>query len=587
MKLSDYVIETLAAAGVRHVYELIGGMITHLIDSTHGRNDIRCISVRHEQAAAFAAEAEARCTGTIGAAMATSGPGATNLVTGIGSCWFDSIPCLFLTGQVNTYEMRHDRPVRQIGFQETDIVAIVRSVTKYAERIDDAARIRYALEKALFLAKHGRPGPVLLDLPMNVQRADVDPAALEPFLGSPEHAALCASSRSDLSRIDEIAGLLDRAERPVVLAGGGVRLAGAGDALRRLADATGIPVAVTLMGLDALPHDHPSFVGMVGSYGNRFSNLAVANADLLVTVGTRLDTRITGTRPNTFARGATIVQVDIDPGELGSTVDSAIRVHADAADFLAALADRAGRNADSLSGWRARIAGYAERYPAAPPAGTTGDLHPNRVLATLSGLAPENANMTVDVGQNQMWAGQSWRLSKGQRALISGGMGAMGFALPAAIGAALATGTPAICIAGDGGFQINLQELQTVVHYDLPVKMIVMNNHSLGMVRQFQELYFGERYLSTVIGYSAPDFVRLAEVYGIPSMRIDGKSPWESGAEKLLSAPGPCLIEVELPLMTTVDPKLVLNRPIEDMFPFLSREELAEAMIVPPLDVDG
>jgi acetolactate synthase-1/2/3 large subunit len=586
MKLSDYVIDTLAAQGVRHIYELIGGMITHLLDSTFERADIRCISVRHEQAAAFAAEAEARCTGTIGVAMATSGPGATNLITGIGSCWFDSIPCLFITGQVNTYEQKNDSPVRQIGFQETDIVSIVRPITKHALMVREASRIRYELEKAIFLANHGRPGPVLLDLPMNIQRADIAPEALVRFIGSPEHAALIEASRPDLSRIDDIAMLLEKAERPVILAGGGVRLAGGADTLLRLADATGIPVAVTLMGLDALPHDHPSFVGMVGSYGNRFSNLAVANADLLIAVGTRLDTRITGTKPSTFARAATIVHVDIDPGELGATVNAAIRVRSDARAFLSALADRPAVNAPAIRRWHERIVVWMADYPTNPPADQAPSTHPNRFLDRLSGLAPDASNMTVDVGQNQMWAGQSYRLKKGQRALISGGMGAMGFALPAAIGAALATGNPVICIAGDGGFQINLQEMQTVVHYGLPIKMIVMNNHSLGMVRQFQELYFEDRYQSTVIGYSTPDFVKLAEVYGIPGMRITGDAPWEEEARRLLEVPGPCLIEINLPLKTSVDPKLVLNRPIEDMFPFFSREELARAMIIPPLDAE-
>jgi acetolactate synthase-1/2/3 large subunit len=367
MKLSDYVVTFLADQGAGHVFELIGGAITHLLDSTYGRSDIRCISVRHEQAAAFAAEGAARRTGNIGVAMATSGPGATNLITGIGSCFFDSIPCLFITGQVNSYEYKYDRPVRQIGFQETDIVSIVRPVTKHAKMVDDPSRIRYELEKAVFLARHGRPGPVLLDLPMNVQRADIDPAALPAFLGSEEHRGQAQAQLPDLSRIDEIAGLLRKARRPVLLVGGGVRLAGGTDALLRLADATGVPVAVTLMGLDALPHDHPSFCGMVGSYGNRYSNLAVANADLLVAVGTRLDTRVTGTNPSTFARGARIVHVDIDPNELGSTIDSPVRVHADAKAFLSALADRAGVDAAAISAWRGRIAALAARYPSTPP----------------------------------------------------------------------------------------------------------------------------------------------------------------------------------------------------------------------------
>jgi len=584
MKLSDYVVGFLAGQGVRHVFEVIGGAIAHLLDSTYGRADIRCVSVRHEQAAAFAAEGVARYSGNLGVAMATSGPGATNLVTGIGSAFFDSAPCLYITGQVNTYEYKYDRPVRQIGFQETDIVSIVRPIVKYAAFVDDPLRIRYELEKAAHVARSGRPGPVLLDIPMNVQRAEVDPDALTPFLGSPEHREGAENPDPPPEDVEETARQLLAAERPVILAGGGVRLSGGTGELARVADRSGASVAVTLMGLDAIPHGHPSFCGMVGAYGNRFSNLAVANADFLLIVGTRLDTRITGTRPASFARGARIVHVDVDPNELGQKIRTARCVRADAKAFLSALADALPGPAKERGAWKHRIDRWRMKYPTTPPSPAAGSLDPNRFVQILSEGASESAVVSVDVGQHQMWVAQSFSLKGTQRTLISGGMGSMGFALPAAVGACLASGgAETIVVAGDGGFQMNIQELQTVVHHGLPL-MVVMNNRSLGMVRQFQETYFDGRLQSTVIGYSAPDFVRIAKAYGIPAAKVRTERGTRAAAKRMFEAKGPFLLEVELGQQTQVNPKLLVNRPIEDMFPFLPREELREEMIVPPLE---
>lgn len=585
MKLSDYVVEFLAGQGIRHVFEVIGGAIAHLLDSTYGRTDIRCISVRHEQAAAFAAEGAARISGNLGVAMATSGPGATNLVTGIGNAFFDSAPCLYITGQVNTYEYKYDRPVRQIGFQETDIVSIVRPIVKYAAFVDNPSRIRYELEKAVHVARTGRPGPVLLDIPMNVQRAEVEPDALPPFLGSPEHRGEARVPDPATEDVEETARLLLSAERPVLLAGGGVRLSGGSGGLAMVAGRSGATVAVTLMGLDAIPHDHPSFCGMVGAYGNRYSNLAIANADFLLIVGTRLDTRVTGTRPDTFGRGARIVHVDIDPDELGQKISTARCVRADAKAFLSALADALSGQVKERGAWKARIDRWKKKYPATPDLPAVGSIDPNRFLRTLSEGASGDAVLTVDVGQHQMWVAQSFSLRDRQRALISGGMGSMGFALPTAIGACLASGgREAIVVAGDGGFQMNVQELQTVAHHDLPLKMVVMNNRSLGMVRQFQETYFDGRLQSTVIGYSAPDFVRIAKAYGIPAARARTERGARAAVKRMFAEKGPFLLEVELGQQTQVNPKLLVNRPIEDMFPFLSREELREEMIVPPLE---
>lgn len=585
MKLSDYVIECIAREGVAHVFEFIGGAITHLIDSIHHRSDMDCVSVHHEQTGAFAAEAYARINGRLGVAMATSGPGALNMVTGIGSCWFDSVPCLFITGQVNTYEYKFDRPVRQIGFQETDIVSVVTPLTKYAVLVTEPEQIRYHLEKAIWLAQSGRPGPVLLDIPMNVQRAQIDPDSLPGFLGSAEHAALADTPAIDPSLVRRVAELVGQAKRPVILAGGGVRTAGGAGELQRLVERTGIPVVSTLLGLDAVPHDSAAFFGMIGAYGNRFSNMTLANSDLLLILGARLDSRQTGTRPDTFARAATRVHVDIDPHELNAKVQVDLAIRGDVREFLSALnRELADLSMPDLAPWYSVITGYRDRYPTlADPAEFPG-IDPNRFMELLADRSAVGDAICLDVGQNQMWAGQSFRLKQGQRMLISGGMGAMGFALPAALGAAKATGGRAIAIAGDGGIQVNIQDLEVIVSHRLPVKVIVLNNNCLGMVRQFQDMYFGGRRQSTVIGYGCPDLVKVAEAYGLPAFTIDSLDGAAAVLDTALALDGPAFVEVKLEQNSCVNPKLVVNRPIEDMSPHLDRKELADAMLIDLVD---
>lgn len=586
MKLSDYVVEFISRQGVNHVFEFIGGAITHLIDSIHHRSDMDCVSVHHEQTGAFAAEAYARINGRLGVAMATSGPGALNMVTGIGSCWFDSVPCLFITGQVNTYEYKFDRPIRQIGFQETDIVSVATPLTKYAVLVTDPATIRYHLEKALWLAQSGRPGPVLLDIPMNIQRADVDPQTLPGFWGSDEQLAAEEISSLDPQTIKNIVTLIMEAKRPVILAGGGIRTARAVAELQTFVERTNIPVVSTLMGLDIIAHDNPAFFGMIGSYGNRYSNMTLANCDLLLILGARLDSRQTGTRPDTFARAATKIHVDIDSHELNAKVKVDQALQADVKDFLTILNREVGqKHSVDLSQWYKVINGYREKFPTyADPAELTG-LDPNRFMEILAEHCGVGDVICLDVGQNQMWAGQSFRLKKGQRMLISGGMGAMGFSLPAALGAAMALpGQQVVALAGDGGIQVNIQDLEVIVSHQLPVKIIVLNNNCLGMVRQFQDLYFGGRRQSTVIGYGCPDLVKIAQAYGLPAFTITTLEHADTILGEALGLPGPAYIEVKLDQNSCVNPKLVVNRPIEDMSPHLDRRELAAAMLIDLVD---
>ncbi|AJS57576.1 thiamine pyrophosphate-binding protein [Paenibacillus sp. IHBB 10380] len=584
MKLSDYVIDCIREQGVAHVFEMIGGAIAHLLDSTYGKSDIECVSIHHEQAAAFAAEGYARINGKLGVAMATSGPGALNLLTGVGSCYFDSIPCLFITGQVNTYEYKFDRPVRQIGFQETDIVSIVKPIVKYAELVVDPLRIRYHLEKAIFIAGHGRPGPVLLDLPMDVQRVDIDPATLESFFDSEEYRqyqlAIPICTSEDMA---EVVVRLKQAKRPVILAGGGIRAGGAAEEFRSFVDLTGIPVVHSLMGLDVLPATHPSSVGLIGSYGNRYSNLALANCDFLLILGSRLDTRQTGTRPDTFARGAVKVHVDIEATELNQKVKADFVIHADVKSFLIEISKILQTNKEKIfdySAWLQTIRGNESKYPSGNTVIKESIIEPNRFMELLSSRSSEGDIIVLDVGQHQMWASQSFRLLEGQRLLNAGGMGAMGFALPAALGVAKASpGSQVIVIAGDGGIQVNIQELHTIVQHKLPIKIFVMNNNNLGMVRQFQDQYFEGRRQSTVQGYSCPDLVKIARAFGMKALMIDSNEQAQLTIDEALQTEGPVFVEVKLEMDTTVNPKLAVNRPIEDMSPYLDRTELNSLML--------
>ncbi|MBT2290157.1 thiamine pyrophosphate-binding protein [Paenibacillus albidus] len=581
MKLSDYVIDFISLQGVEHIFEMTGGAIVHLLDSTIDTKEVKSVSMHHEQAAAFAAEGYSRINGTLGVAMGTSGPGALNLLTGIGSCFFDSIPCLFITGQVNTYEYKFNKSVRQIGFQETDIVSIVEPIVKSAEMVVHAKNIRYQLEKAVFVAQHGRPGPVLLDIPMNIQRAQIEPEQLEGFYGSEEHrtyidfAAPCKPE--DIKAVLEI---LETSQRPIILVGGGIRAAGAVHELREFVELSGIPVVSSLMGLDVLPTVHPSSLGLIGSYGNRYSNLALANCDCLLVLGSRLDTRQTGTRPDTFARGAKKIHVDIEQIELNAKVNMDLAIHADVKQFLKDLIIAFNNKAKgNFVSWYETIEQNKRKYPSGETSIKPGIIDPNQFIALLSSLCVEGDLIVLDVGQHQMWASQSFELKEGQRLLNAGGMGAMGFSLPAAIGAAMCSpDSRVIVIAGDGGIQVNIQELQTIIQNQLSITIFVMNNRNLGMVRQFQDMYLEGRQQSTVEGYGCPDLVKVSEAYGIPALKIHQYEAAEAGIRQALQTKGAYLVEVELDLNTNVNPKLAVNRPIEDMYPFLDREELKAAM---------
>ena len=568
IKVTDYIARSLHEKGVRQVFELSGGMITHLLDSLCVQALVEVVSVHHEQAAAFAADASGRMTGVPGVAMATSGPGATNLLTGIGSCYFDSSPAVFITGQVNRNEQKGERPIRQLGFQETDIVSMAMPVTKLALRIQHPEEVPAALERAFAVATAGRPGPVLLDIPMDVQRAMIEdplpvlrvpPAELRELELSPLLTAIAA------------------AKRPMILAGGGVRAGRALRAFRRVVDALGIPVVHSLMGSDVLPFAHSCRVGMIGTYGNRWANLALMKSDFLLVLGSRLDVRQTGSRTDAFGEGRTIFHVDCEQGEINNRVFDCHAIVSEIGPFLTQLAAAAGKSAAGRHGaWSSEIEELRKSWPDTAELPGAPGINPNEFMHQLSRHGSDVSAWVADVGQHQMWAAQSLELGAEQRFLTSGGMGSMGFGLPAAIGAALSLkGQPVVVIAGDGGFQCNIQELQTVVRLKLPLKIVVVNNQCHGMVRQFQESYFEGRYQSTYWGYSAPDFTSVAAAYGLDSMSVSDPREVEAALEWLWQDRArPQLLQVMIDTFSNSYPKVAFGLPVSEMEPFSKPTEM-------------
>ena len=570
MKGSDYIARFLEAQGVRQVFEVVGGMVTHLVDSIHQRGRIRLVSVHHEQAAAFAADAVGRMSGVPGVAMATSGPGATNLLTGIGSCYFDSTPALFITGQVNRNEQKGSRPIRQLGFQETDIVSMAAPIVKGAWKVEQPESLPEMLRNALSLALSGRPGPVLLDIPMDVQRAEVRaeaPARLAPRPAGP----------TDATAVQALLRDLERSRRPLLLAGGGIRSARAGTLFRQILETVRVPVVNSLMAVDCLPYGHPLRFGMIGSYGNRWANLALGAADFLLVLGSRLDVRQTGSETQSFKGDRTIYHVDCEMGEVNNRVTGCRAVISDLRPFLETLQTQSLRSGlPDWNEWKAEIGQLRESWPDTAELREVDGINPNAFMHHLAASSRAASAFVVDVGQHQMWAAQSLELEPDQRFLTSGGMGAMGFALPAAVGASIAEpDRPVVVIAGDGGFQLNTQELQTVVRNRLPLKIVVLNNRCYGMVRQFQQSYFHGRYPSTYLGYSAPDFERVANGYGIAAKTIAAAAQIDGGLADLWNAPAtPFLLQVMIDTFANAYPKLAFGRPITEMEPFATPLEM-------------
>lgn len=569
MKASDYIVECLINKGITDVFGYPGGMVTHLMDSFSKYADRITPHVTYnEQGAAMAACGYAQASGKIGVAYATSGPGATNLITGICNAYMDSIPVIFLTGQVNSFEQKGNNGQRQRGFQETDIVSMVRTCTKYAVQVNHVKEMRAELEKAFQIANQGRKGPVLLDIAMDVFRSDIPLEEAEECLQKKE-------KRLELRDTEELAvvqDMLSQSKRPVILIGNGLTR---DERILSKLNGLNIPVVSSMLAVDA-KSIIDNFYGFIGAYGHRTANFLLAKSDLVISFGARLDIRQVGAKRKQFIPGAKLIRIDLDQAELGYKVhDDEVCICEDALEVMKSVIEILKKQTCDYKSWMLicdEISSCLDELD---------NEEPNQIIKNLSRHIPENSVITTDVGQNQVWVAQSFCFKKGQRALFSGGLGAMGYSLPAAIGACIAKGQKVYSFNGDGGIQMNIQELQVLSRESLPIKIIVLNNYSLGMIRHFQEMYFDGNYSQTVkgSGYTAPKFQKLADAYDLEYCVIENISDIDE-TEYCLNSNKPALLEVKLSDTTYVFPKIEYGKQNQDQEPLLDRSLYQKLMLL-------
>lgn len=597
MKLSDYVMDFIARRHVGHVFMLSGGGAMHLNDSLGRCQGLQYVCNLHEQAVSIAAEAHARVTNQLSAAMVTTGPGGTNAVTGVAAAWLDSTPVIFISGQVKRADLKRDSGVRILGVQEIDIVSIVSSITKYAVTVEDPQQIRYHLEKAAYLALTGRRGPVWIDIPLDVQAAQIDPDTLPGFTPPPA----TAPGDNLHEQIQKLLALLQKSERPVLLAGNGIRSAGAESSFLKVVDSLRIPVLTTWLGLDLIPDAHPLCFGRPGSLAPRGANFTLQNADLLLIVGSRLDMAMTAYAHDRMARGAIKIMVDIDPAEIRKMrTPIHLPIVADAGAFLNELhSSAANPQPDRWQAWVARCREWKARYPLVLPEHREmpeflSMYHFSEVLS--DALAPGDVIVPGSSGFAIEIFLLCLKIKQGQRCFHNRGTGSMGFALPAAIGAAVASGKRTVCVDGDGGFQMNIQELATVERLGLPIKCFVVNNDGYASIRASQNGYF-KRLVGAdrTSGVTLADLGKVTAAYGLSFRKISAKTDLAAQVADVLAADGPLICEVMVAPNEQRIPRAssyirpdgsMGSKPLEDLYPFLPREEFLANMIVDPLPED-
>ncbi len=531
MKLTDFIVDKLSEYGVDVVFGYTGGSIADLIDSVCEDSRMRFVQTYNEQGAAFAANAYAVKHGSLGACVASSGPGAINLINGIANAYFDSIPCVFITGNVHSLGRKENENIRQNAFQETDIVSMVKGITKYCVYIDDESKVVYELEKAIHLANDGRKGPVLIDIPYDIQRKDIIPDQLLRYVKSEDDPIF------DICDIEAVNETVTNCKRPLLLLGGGC--SEYGDKICTLIDRIPIPVVVSMRGLDVISHSNSLYLGFIGTYGNRIANLAVENCDCLIVLGSRLDERQMGYIKEQFAPDAKIIRVDIDRYELCRKVDSFLSINADVGKFIDCWMENTAIIENHE--WYNFLIDKKKEYDI-----EESKYLPNRIVRKFSSVFSCDAVFTADVGQNQILCAQSLDLRE-NRFLCSAGLGCMGYSIPAAIGSYYANKEAEIvAFCGDGGFMMNMQELQTIKRDNLPIKIIVLNNSCLGLIRSLQNKLFDKRYHASVEGYESPDFEAIAGAWEMKYLCVKDVHDINENLEEITNRQ-PMIIEVALP----------------------------------------
>ena len=537
-------LDSLVRNGTRHIFGYPGGAILPIYDEVYKweeKNLIKHILVRHEQGAVHAADGYARATSKVGVCFATSGPGATNLVTGIATAQMDSVPLVMITGQVGRPFIGTD------AFQETDIFGITLPIVKHSYVIRDVKKIAHIVSEAFFIARNGRPGPVLIDVPKDVgleEFTDYRPINQNNIIRSKGFRFIY---RSTIKRLDKVIHLIEQASQPLFYVGGGVVTANANNELHKLAEHYQIPVTTTLMGKGAFNENDNLALGMLGMHGTAYANFSVSECDLLIAVGARFDDRVTG-KLDEFAVNAQIIHIDIDPAEVGKNKTPHLSLIGDVKKILGELIKIAKKQnistSDQTFAWRERIKKWQTVYPLVIPQGET-KVSPQEILNNLTELAP-NAFFTTDVGQHQMWSAQFLKCGV-RKWSSSAGLGTMGYGIPAAIGNQVAfPKNTVICITGDASIQMNIQELGTIAQYQLPVKIILLNNNWQGMVRQWQQSFYGERYSHSSMNEGMPNFVQLANAYGINAKQISSPNNLKEQLQEVLDTPGPCLVDCQI-----------------------------------------
>ena len=589
-RVADYIFARVAELGVKEVFLLPGGGAMHLVDALGQNPDITFIPTHHEQAAAIAAEAYSRVNETLGVALVTTGPGATNALTAVAGAWIESVPLMIISGQVKRADMKADSGVRQMGPQEVDIVSMVKPITKYAITVDEPENIGLYLDKALHEAMTGRKGPVWLDVPLDVQASLIEPEELARDESNTDSKSDCALE------LDEVIQLIQQAERPIILAGHGIRLSGAADAFKQLYEKTGIPVLTTWNSLDLIPYEHSLCAGRPGSVALRPANFAAQNCDLLISIGARLDNVVTAHNPQNFAQYADKVIIDIDASELKKhQLPKARLIQANAKTFIEQLMAELNDTSADYADWIHKIADWKQRYPRCdgeefPEQGEISHYH---FIDRLSALTKANELIITGSSGLAVEVFYSTFVNKtGQRIFLTSGLGSMGYGLPAAIGGCLASGRkPVVSVEGDGSLQLNLQELSTLKSLNLPIRLFIMNNNGYASIRNTQRNYFDERYVATgqEAGLLIPDLVKLAEAIGLDAVRINDASELDEKIQYVLNHPGPILCDVTIIKDEALWPKVsaipqangsMISMPLEDMSPLLDLEILEREMLV-------
>lgn len=589
IRVADYITNKISDMGVEHIFTITGGGAMFLNDAVLRNPKLSAVCGHHEQASAMSAVGYAKYSGKLGVVIPTTGCGCTNTITGLLDGWQDNVPMMFVSGQINSYQTmdNYDTPLRQIGVQEADVIAIVKSITKYAVLVKDPKTIRYHVERAIHEAFSGRPGPVWLDIPLDVQSVMIDPNELEGY-EIPD-----TSTKVTLNDFQELLEHQSTSKRPVILAGNGIRLSGAKEEFISFIEKYNIPVVNTYLAADLLPTDHPLNIGRVGIKGNRAANFALQNSDLLITIGTRLGIPVTGYIYENFAREAKIVVVDIDENEhKKDTIKIDQFIHADAKYFL--------ENAELeyvSDSWSKTCLQWRDDWPVFLPEhmDDTDGISFYGFMKVLSGCMGDDDIVVSDAGSAYYVSSQAVHLDKNQRYITSGAQADMGFTLPASIGVSVARGgKPVIGIVGDGSFQLNMQEIQTMVHNKLPVKMFVWNNNGYLSIRTTQRKFFDDGFIGTDVnsGISFPDLSKISYAYGIKYVKVSEIDNLEDKINETMSHDGPVICEVMCKEWDEVLPTIgskklpdgkMFSRPLEDMYPFLTREEFLSKMIIKPL----